>query len=124
MQRNDREWSSTRSCQSKLVFQDIFSTLTTEQKARVIGWPHRAQAEMRAMRVMSFQKCGQSFDSDGLQPQSDCLPVAVQLSRNRTHGEPLCRQFSCDDDAGSCIHVQSVLWTVGLLRRQCAFVLS
>ena len=52
------------------------------------------------MEVMSFQKCGQSFDSDGFQPQSDRLPVAIQLSRNRTHGEPLCRQFSCDDDAG------------------------
>ena len=76
------------------------------------------------MRVMSFQKSGQSFDSDGFQPQSDCLPVAVQLSRNRTNGEPLCRPFSCDDDAGSCIHVQSVLWTVGFLRRQGAFVLS
>ena len=70
MQQNDREWSSTRSCQSKLVFQDIFSTLTTEQKARVIGWPHRAQAERRAMRVMSFQKCGQSFDSDGVHHNS------------------------------------------------------
>jgi hypothetical protein len=42
------------------------------------------------MRVMSFQKCRQSFDSDGFQPQSDRLPVAIQLSRNRTHGEPLC----------------------------------
>jgi hypothetical protein len=102
----------------------IFSKLTTEQKARVIGWPHRAQAEMWAMRVMSFQKSGQSFDSDGCQPQSDRLPVTIQLARNRTHGEPLCRQFSCDDDAGSCIPVQGLLWTVGLLRRQCAFVLS
>jgi hypothetical protein len=50
--------------------------------------------------------------------------VAIQLSRNRTNGEPLCRPFSCDDDASSCIHVQSVLWTVGFLRRQGAFVLS
>ncbi len=40
---------------------------------------HRAQAEMRAMTVMSFQKCGQSFDLDDCQPQSDRLPVAVQL---------------------------------------------
>lgn len=40
---------------------------------------HRAQAEMRAMTVMSFQKCGQSFDLDDFQPQSDRLPVAVQL---------------------------------------------
>ena len=36
MQRNYREWSSTRSCQSKLVFQDIFSKLTMEQKVSVI----------------------------------------------------------------------------------------
>jgi len=40
------------------------------------------------MIVMSFQKCGQSFDSDGFQSQSDRLPVVVQLSRNRTNGEP------------------------------------
>jgi hypothetical protein len=32
------------------------------------------------MIVMSFQKCGQSFDSDGFQSQSDRLPVVVQLS--------------------------------------------
>ncbi|MDH4252748.1 MAG: hypothetical protein OEV27_16335, partial [Nitrospira sp.] len=45
-----------------------------------------------------------------------------QLVRNGGNREPLSRQFGCDNDACSCIHVQSLRWTVGFLRQQCGLL--
>ncbi len=50
------------------------------------------------------------------------IPIQACVSRYLLKADH--RTISCYDDAGSCIHVQSLLWTVGFLRRQCAFVLS
>ena len=59
--------------------------------------------------MMSVQKYIQAFASKGVESPSDRLPVAVQLSRNRTNGEPPCVDFTCYDAPGSWIHVQRLL---------------
>lgn len=42
-----------------------------------------------------------------------------QLARARRDRKSLRRQLCCYDDASSCSHVQSQLWTVGFLRQRC-----
>lgn len=76
----------------------------------------------RLGRSIAIQKDRESFDSNRLQPESYGFSMALELARDRGNGEPLSRQFRCKNDPSSCVHVQSLLWTVGYLRQQCAFL--
>lgn len=73
----------------------------------------------RLGRSIAIQKDRESFDSNRLQPESYGFSMALELARDRGNGEPLSRQFRCKNDPSSCVHVQSLLWTVGYLRQQC-----